>query len=87
MSGTPNEITKIVLLLFAMIGLEFIGILVGRYLGLSQSGAVGVGLLPALLVAFPLVKRRSGDGLNFGVWMIIAFGVVSTGALINYLIR
>ena len=80
-------IAKIMLLVIAIIVVEFIGIMVGRYLGLSQSQAVGIGLLPALLLAFPLVKRRYGDSLNFGLWIVIAFAVVTFGAVINYLIR
>lgn len=60
------------------------GIATGRQLGFSQFTSVGIGVLPALLLAFPIVK--SYGRLSFTQW---AFTVVCIGiaaALIHLVI-
>ena len=77
---------KIIGLLIIIIAAEFLGILLGRYLGLSQFAAVGVGLIPALLLAFPLMKQWYGGRLSFKVWLVTVAGIVIAGALVNLLV-
>ncbi len=60
------------------------GIVIGRYFGFSQFTSVGIGVLSALLLAFPVVK--SHGRLSFTQW---AFTIVCVGigaALIHLVI-
>jgi hypothetical protein len=59
----------------------FGGTALGRHLGLGQVAAVGVGLLPALLLAFPLVRRLYRSRLSFQGWALVVF-VMSAAALL-----
>lgn len=68
-------------LLIGMVVL-FSGVALGRRAGLSQFFAVGVGLVPALLLVFPLVKRMQGSKLSFAQWSLTVGGVALAATLI-----
>lgn len=59
----------------------FAGVWLGSRHGYSQFAAVSFGLLPALLVLFPVIRERSGGGLTFAQWLgtllLIAFFAAS----------
>jgi hypothetical protein len=78
--------TKVIGLLIGTIVAEFLGIWLGRYLGLSQFAAVGVGLLPAMLLAFPVLREWMGGRLSFRIWLLITAGVLVAGTLIHLMI-
>lgn len=69
-------------LIAALIG-EFLGLFIGRQLGLSQFAAVGVGLVPALLLLFPVIKRWGGERLSFGLWLLVVAGILIGGMLVH----
>ena len=55
------------------------GVLFGRLLHLSEFVSVGLGLVPALLVAFPVVRHWTDRKVTFSRWSIaIGVGLVST---------
>ena len=59
----------------------FVGVWLGSRYGYSQFAAVSFGLLPALLVLFPVIRERSGGRLTlaqwFGTLLFIAFFAAS----------
>lgn len=65
---------------------ELCGIAVGHYLGLSQFASVGVGLVPALLVAFPLMKWWNRSHLSFAQWSITVGMMTAMAVLIHLVI-
>lgn len=81
------SITRIIVVLIAVIVAEFLGILLGRYVGFSQFAAVGVGLIPAMLLAFPLMKRWYGGRLSFTEWALTIAGMVVAATLIYTVIE
>lgn len=60
------------------------GIAMGRQLGFSQFTSVGIGVLPALLVAFPIVK--SYGRLSFTQWAFTVACIGVAAALIHLVI-
>jgi hypothetical protein len=70
---------------------EFCGIVVGKRLGLSQFASVGVGLVVAWLVLYPIAKyltlRLGGHPLNFIQWASTIAVIVVIAILIHTLIR
>lgn len=75
------SVTTTALNLLAAVCVLFGGTALGRYLGLGQVAAVGVGLLPALLLAFPLVRRLYRSRLSFQAWALVV-AVMSAAALL-----
>ena len=69
--------TKIFGLLILAVSMEFLGIFLGRALGLSQFAAVGLGLVPAMLLAFPVIRHWYGGRLSFKLWLLIIAGISS----------
>jgi hypothetical protein len=65
---------------------EFLGIFLGRSFGLSQFAAVGIGLVPALLLLFPVIRRWAGESLTFGRWLLIVAGILIAGTLVHLVI-
>lgn len=65
----------------------FAGILLGSRYGYSQFAAVSFGLLPALLVLFPVIRERSSGKLTFSQWLgtllLIAFFAASFHSIIR----
>ena len=78
--------TRIFGLLILAIVVEFLGIFLGRFLGLSQSAAVGIGLVPALLLTFPVIRHWYGGRLSFKLWLLMVAGIVVAGMLIHLVI-
>jgi hypothetical protein len=78
--------TRIFGLLILAIVAEFLGIFLGRFLGLSQFAAVGVGLVPAMVLAFPVVRHWYGGRLSFVLWLMIVAGIVIAGMLVHLMI-
>jgi hypothetical protein len=72
--------------LVAGIGVLLVGTALGRNLGLTQFASVGVGLVPALLLAYPLMKRRYRGHLSFMVWILVVAGIAVAATLINSVI-
>jgi len=77
---------RIVGLLILAIVAEFLGILLGRSFGLSQFAAVGVGLVPAMLLAFPFIRHWFGGRLSFKLWLLIVVGIIVAGTLMHLVI-
>lgn len=75
------------LCLLAAICVLFGGTALGRHFGLGQVAAVGVGLPPALLLAFPLVRRLYGSRLGFPGWVLVVTVMSATALLIGALLR
>lgn len=64
----------------------FGGTALGRNFGLSQFASVGVGLVPALLLAYPLARRASGSRLGFATWLLVVACMTAAATLINTLV-
>lgn len=62
------------------------GVALGLRFGYSQFAAVSFGLLPALLVAFPIVRERSGGKMTFVQWFGILFVSLLFATVINNLL-
>jgi len=73
-------------LLILAIVTEFLGIFLGRSFGLSQFAAVGIGLVPAMLLAFPAIKHWHGGRLTFKLWLLIMAGILIAGTLVHLVI-
>jgi len=78
-----SKIEVIGIVLLAII-VEFGGILIGRYLGMSQFASVSVGLIPALLLAFPVVRLYGR--FSFTQWMLTILCIVVFAKLVNSMI-
>jgi len=78
--------TRILGLLILAIVAEFLGIFLGRSFGLSQFAAVGIGLVPAMLLAFPLIRHWYGGRLSFKLWLLIIAGILIVGTLVHLVI-
>jgi hypothetical protein len=65
----------------------FGGAALGRHFGLGQVAAVGVGLVPALLLAFPLVTRLYNSRLSFPKWALVVVFMSAAALLIGTLLR
>lgn len=78
--------TRILGLLILAIVAEFLGIFLGRYFGFSQFAAVGIGLVPAMLLAFPVIRHWYGGRLSFNFWLMIVAGIIIAGTLIHLVI-
>lgn len=78
--------TRIVGLLILAIVAEFLSIVIGRYFGLSQFAAVGIGLIPAMLLAFPVIRYWYGGRLSFNLWLLIVASIVVAGTLLHLVI-
>ncbi|MFY9621299.1 MAG: hypothetical protein WAM70_06855 [Pyrinomonadaceae bacterium] len=75
--------TRIVGLLIAAAAAEFLGIFLGRYFGLSQFAAVGIGLVPAMLLVFPIIRHWYGGRLSFRLWLLMMAGIIIAGTLVH----
>ena len=73
------------LLILAIVA-EFLGIFLGRSFGLSQFAAVGIGLIPAMLLAFPVIRYWYGGRLSFNLWLLIVASSVVAGTLLHLVI-
>lgn len=73
------------LLILAIIA-EFLGIFLGRSLGLSQFTSVGIGLIPAMLLAFPVIRHWYGGRLSFKLWVLTVAGIITAGTLVHLVI-
>ncbi|HEX8495430.1 MAG TPA: hypothetical protein VF658_21645 [Pyrinomonadaceae bacterium] len=62
------------------------GIALGRHFGLSLFNAVGLGLLPALLLAYPLMKWWYHNRLSFTSWVLAVATIAIAATLINMLV-
>ena len=78
--------TRIVGLLIAAVAAGFLGILLGKYFGFSQFAAVGIGLIPAMLLAFPVIRHWYGGRLSFRLWLLIMAGILIAGTLVHLVI-
>jgi hypothetical protein len=78
--------TKILSLLILAIVAEFLGIFLGRSFGLSQFASVGIGLVPAMLLAFPVIRHWYGGRLSFKLWLLIIAGILIAGALVHLMV-
>ena len=78
--------TRILGLLILAIVAEFLGIFLGRAFGLSQFAAVGIGLVPAMLLAFPAIKHWYGGRLSLKLWLLIIAGIIIAGTLVHLVI-
>jgi len=79
--------TKLLALLALAIAVEFLGILVARYLAFSQFASVGIGLAPALLLIFPVIRHWYGGQLRFSVWLLTVAGITTAAVLIHISMR
>ena len=61
------------------------GIALGRYFGLSLFNSVGLGLIPALLLAYPLMKWYRSS-LSFTSWVLVIATIAIVATLINMLV-
>jgi len=69
--------TKVFLALALLLNIG--GVLLGRLLHFSEFASVGMGVVPSMLIAFPLMKHLTGDALTFKVWAFsVGLGVLST---------
>lgn len=73
-------------LLILAIAAEFLSIFLGRYFGLSQFAAVGVGLVLAMLLVFPIMRYWYGGRLSFNLWLLIVAGIIIAGTLVHLVI-
>ncbi|HEX8722707.1 MAG TPA: hypothetical protein VF736_18970 [Pyrinomonadaceae bacterium] len=73
--------------LLAAVAVLFGGAALGGRMGLPQVAAVGVGLLPALLLAFPLVRRLYRDRLSFPVWALVVAAMSAVAMLLGAVVR
>jgi len=78
--------TKILGLLILAIVAEFLGIFLGRLLGLSQFAAVGIAVVPAMMLAFPVIRHWYGGLVSFKLWLLIIAGMIITGTLVHLMI-
>lgn len=78
--------TRIVGLLIAAVAAEFLGIFLGRSFGLSPFAAVGIGLVPAMLLVFPIIRHWYGGRLSFKLWVLMMAGIISAGTLVHLVI-
>lgn len=79
--------TTVTVYLLAAVFVLFGGTALGRHLGLGQVAAVGVGLLPALLLSFPLVRLLYRDRFSFPKWALVVAVMSATALLIGALTR
>lgn len=79
--------TTVAIYLLAAAGVLFGGAALGGYAGLPQVAAVGVGLLPALLLAFPLVRRLYRNRLSFGQWALVVVVMSAAAVVVGALTR
>ncbi len=79
--------TAMVLYLLAGVAVLFGGAALGGRMGLPQVAAVGAGLLPALLLAFPLVRRLYRSRLSFGQWAMVVVVMSAAAMIIGALAR
>ncbi len=78
--------TTTALYLLAAVCVLFGGTALGRHLGLGQVAAVGLGLVPALLLAFPLVRRLYSSRLSFPKWALVVAFMSAAALLIGSLV-
>ncbi len=72
----------IVVALVVLIG----GVTFGLRLGYSQFAAVSFGLLPAMVILFPVVRERSGGKLTLAQWIGILFITTLFATVFNNLL-
>ena len=75
---------KVLIILISLLVFELVIIVIARYVGLSQFVSVGVGFVPTLLLAFPLIKRWNGGNLSFIQWTLAVCAMVVAAALIHF---
>lgn len=78
--------TRIVGLLIAAVVAGLLGIFLGRSFGLSQFAAVGIGLVPAMLLVFPIIRHWYGGRLSLKLWLLIMAGIIVAGTLVHLVI-
>lgn len=61
------------ILIVLAVGILGGGVVLGLRFGYSQFAAVSFGVLPALLVIFPVVRERSEGKLTFAQWVGMLF--------------
>ncbi len=81
MSKLTVVVISVSLLIFELCIIVF-----ARYLGLSQFASVGAGLVPALLLAFPVIKWWSGGNFSFTQWSLTIGVMVIVATLIHFVI-
>lgn len=82
--------TKITNQLLVMLGAAvvlFVGVRLGSRYGYSQFAAVSFGLLPALLVLFPVMRERSGGKLTLAQWLGTLLFIAFFAASFHNIIR
>ena len=79
--------TNITLAFFLIlaIAVEFLAIFIGDKLGFSQVWAVGLGMMPALLIIFPVMRQWYGGKLRFPVWVLTVIAITAAGILVHRL--
>lgn len=65
----------------------FAGVWLGSRHGYSQFAAVSFGLLPALLLMFPVIRERSGGKLTLARWMGTLLFIALFAASFHNIIR
>lgn len=83
MTKTANQ----VLALLSAAAVLIVGVWLGLRFGYSQFAAVSFGLLPALLVLYPVVRERSGGGMTFARWLGTVLFVAFFAASFHNIIR
>lgn len=78
-----SKIGVISIVLLAIV-VEFCGIFIGKRLGLSQFASVGIGLIAALLLVFPIVRLYGR--FSFTQWMLTLLFIVVIATLVNFAI-
>lgn len=64
-----------------------VGIMLGLRIGYSQFAAVSFGLLPALLVLYPVVRERSEREMTFAQWLGTLLVITLFAASFHNIIR
>lgn len=77
-----KTVTTIGLIVVA-IALFLLGMTLGTRFRYSQFAAVTFGLVPALLVIFPLIRGRYGEKVTFGQWATVVFLSALFATVIN----
>lgn len=59
------------------------GVTVGLRFGYSQFASVSFGLLPALLIIYPIVRERSQGKVTFMQWVVMLFMSTLFAVVVN----
>jgi hypothetical protein len=80
------DLLSVIGLSLAAVVVDFLGLFLGRTFGLSPFASVGFGLVPALLILFPVFRWWYQGKLSFSVWLLTVGSLLVTSVLIHRIV-